>query len=76
MLSLRELKLYLMDVQVVSLFELANRFNVEPDIVRARISHFIRKGQVRKLLKTSKCGTQCAKCNPLITELYEWVLSS
>ena len=74
MLSLQDLKKFLVTAHVASLFEISKHFNVDADLVRARISHFVKKGHVRCVQKTAKCGSSCSRCSPLITELYEWVV--
>ncbi len=73
MLSVRELKSFLQEVQAASLFDLSHRFASSPDLVRDRIQLLLRKGCVRKVCKTSDCGTKCVKCDPLFTEIYQWV---
>jgi hypothetical protein len=60
--------------QTMSLFDMSVKLNVEPKVLRDMLSLLIRKGQVRRCMKTPRCGTQCSKCSELITEIYEWVL--
>ena len=72
-MSLVELKQYMMRVKVSNVFNISAHFGVSPEIVRDRLSHWIRKGRVRCTTKTTKCGTQCAKCSPYLREVYEWV---
>ena len=70
---LTEIKKYLRQTQAVSLFELSHKFNTNTDVMRDMLSHWVRKGHVRCLRKTSACGSSCQKCSPAITEVYEWV---
>lgn len=70
---LTKIKQHLKNERLVSLFDLATRFNLEPEIIREMLRLFIRKGNLREQKKTSRCGTKCAKCHPAMTEMYEWV---
>jgi putative ferrous iron transport protein C len=70
---LMKVKEYLKTQRLVSLFDLTTRFNLDPEIVREMLKLFISKGKLRLQQKTARCGTQCAKCHPAMTELYEWV---
>lgn len=68
-----KLKQYVKANRLVSLFELITRFNIEPDVLREMLKLLIRKGIVQLKSKTDNCGSKCVKCNPSVTELYEWV---
>ncbi len=71
-LTLQELKAYLRENRAASLFELTIHFNADPDSVRDMLEHWIRKNNVRKTQKSSGCN-KCCQCNPLTTEVYEWI---
>jgi len=32
----------------------------------------MQKGKVREVKRTDSCGDKCQRCDPLLTELYEW----
>lgn len=72
---LLELKRYLMQQQRANLFDLSTRFGVRPDVMRDMLAVYVRKGCVRSCERAEQCGTSCARCNPLFTEVYEWYSS-
>ena len=72
-MTLIELKNYLKQQCTVDLLTLTQHFNVESDIMRDMLEHWIRKGKVRKTSKATKCCEQCYECDPLTLEIYEWV---
>ncbi len=72
-MSLLGIKKYLMQVRIASMSSLAVYFNANPATLRDMLSHWERKGCLRKCLKTQACGGSCFKCDPLLTEIYEWV---
>lgn len=72
-MSLLDLKLHLQQTKISSMFELSNRFNCDPALLRDKLQHWIRKGRVKVCTKTPRCGTICQSCSPLLTEMYQWV---
>ncbi len=72
-MSLIDIKNYFMQVKIASLANICTYFNSDSDVLRAMLSHWIRKGKIRKFAKTNACGSQCAKCSPSQVEIYEWV---
>lgn len=70
---LSDLKRYLQQRERVSLNELSIHFNTDADALRGMLGKWIGKGKVRQLAANSSCGTSCCKCDPTLTELYEWV---
>lgn len=68
------LKQHLEIKRLVSMFDMKTRFNLDPEILRNMLQHWIAKGKVRQRNKTEFCGGKCIKCDPLIVELYEWVV--
>ncbi len=70
---LTQLKSHLRLNQTASLFDMALRFNTEPNVIRDMLQLWINKGKVRKCMKTPQCGSKCSKCDPLLTEVYQWV---
>ena len=70
---LADLKSYLQANRRVSLLDLANRFDVDPNAVRGMLEKWISKGRVRRLASGTACGQGCCQCDPTQMELYEWV---
>ncbi len=73
MMLLQQVKQYLIQRRIVSLMDLKQEFKSDSDVLRDMLQLWIAKGKVRCLQKTSACGTRCTRCDPLFTELYEWV---
>ncbi|MGZ8903036.1 MAG: FeoC-like transcriptional regulator, partial [Methylobacter sp.] len=46
---------------------------MDADALRGMLGKWISKGNVRKLSAGASCGTSCCKCDPALTELYEWI---
>jgi hypothetical protein len=69
-LDLRE---FLKQQHRVALKDLVTHFDIEPDAIRGMLGKWISKGKVRKLSLEANCGGSCCKCDPTLTELYEWV---
>ncbi|MFA6053573.1 MAG: FeoC-like transcriptional regulator [Methylobacter sp.] len=70
---LSDLRDYLIQQRRVTLSDLAVHFNMDADALRGMLGKWISKGKVRKLSVDSSCGTRCCKCDPALTELYEWI---
>ncbi|MBX9586590.1 MAG: FeoC-like transcriptional regulator [Gammaproteobacteria bacterium] len=70
---LQQVKQYLMQRHVVSLMDLKREFKSDSDVLRDMLQLWIAKGKVRCLQKTPACGVRCTQCDPLLTELYEWI---
>ncbi|GAB6141872.1 FeoC-like transcriptional regulator [Methylosoma difficile] len=70
---LSDLRQYLKQQHRVALKDLVNHFNVDADALRGMLGKWISKGNVRRLTPEGNCGTSCCKCDPALTELYEWV---
>ena len=73
-MSLIEIKNYLQQVKMASLGALTQYFRTDPDMMRCMLDHWIRKGKIRKCMKTPACGSKCGKCDVAVTEIYEWVV--
>lgn len=69
---LSDLRDYLIIRHRVVLNDLVIHFNMDANALRGMLSKWISKGKVRKLSAESSCGTTCCKCDPLMTEIYEW----
>ncbi|MEQ1557692.1 MAG: FeoC-like transcriptional regulator [Methyloglobulus sp.] len=70
---LSELRSYLQQQKRVALKDMENHFNIDADALRGMLSKWIAKGAVRKMPSGTSCSTGCCKCDPALTELYEWV---
>ncbi len=70
---LSDLKTYLILQRRVVLHDLVTHFNIEANAIRGMLDKWIIKGKVRKYGKESGCGTSCCKCDPTLTEIYEWL---
>jgi hypothetical protein len=70
---LSDLRSYLKQQGRVSLADLVNHFGTDADALRGMLDKWISKGCVRPLPLGSTCGTGCCKCDPTLTELYEWI---
>ena len=71
---LSDLRNYLQDKHRVTLNDLVLHFHVDANALRGMLAKWISKGKVR-LSPTvgTSCGTSCCKCDPLLTEIYEWI---
>ncbi len=72
-MRLLELKQFLVSHKSVSMLQLCQRFNSDAAVMRDMLQHFINKGNISCCKANNACGTQCVKCNPLLTEVYQWV---
>jgi putative ferrous iron transport protein C len=70
---LSDLRDYIKQQHRVALKDLVTHFNMDADALRGMLGKWISKGKVRKMPMTSSCGTACCKCDPTLTELYEWL---
>ncbi len=69
---LSQLRDYLAERCRLSLQDMANHFDADPEALRGMLAILERKGQVQKLAAGTACGG-CCKCNDAAPELYEWV---
>jgi len=70
---LSDLRDYLKQQQRVTLHDLMIHFRMDADALRGMLAVWMRKGKVKKNVPDSAaCGTSCCKCDPTLTELYEW----
>jgi len=72
-MTLLELRDYLKTQRRVSLLDLTRHFDSAPDALRGMLAKWISKGKVRVARVQSSCGTSCCQCDPLLTEIYEWI---
>lgn len=70
---LSELRSYLQQQRRVPLNDLVLHFNIDADALRGMLQKWINKGKVKLTTAGSSCGTGCCKCDPLLTDIYEWI---
>lgn len=69
-----EVKRYLSERKLAPLTDIALHFDIEPDTVRGLLSHWIRKGRVRRHQDDGcKNGGGCCGCGAHSKEIYEWL---
>ena len=69
-----EVKRYLSERKLAPLNDIALHFDLEADAVRGLLSHWIRKGRVRRHQDNScKSGGSCGGCGEHHKEIYEWI---
>ena len=73
---LSDLRSYLKAQHRVALIDLVNHFDIEADAIRGMLGKWVSKGKVKQLSMEKGCGTSCCKCDPTLTEIYEWVENS
>lgn len=71
---LSEVKIYLQENHVTNMFNLIHHFKTDPETMRGMLGHWIRKGKIRKLEPSLNKCEKCQQCDPLIMEIYEWVI--
>ena len=69
---LSEVRDYLSGRGRAPLADLAHRFEVEPEALRAMLDVWVRKGRVRRIDDSTKTCGGCCGCNGA-PEVYEWV---
>lgn len=71
---LSDLRQYLESRKRASLNDLVLHFQIDATALRGMLAKWISKGRVRQQLAGGvACGTSCCQCDPLLTEIYEWV---
>ena len=71
---LSELRDYIQRQGRVSLNDLVLHFQIDADALRGMLKKWVSKGRIRQhAAGGSNCGTSCCQCDPLLTEIYEWV---
>ncbi len=61
-MSLLAIKEHMMQVKIASLSTLCACLNTDADVLRHMLTHWERKGKIRKFTKTPACGSQCSNC--------------
>ena len=72
---LAELRSYLQEKKRITLNDLVVHFKIDADALRGMLRKWMQKGKVRLITGGggASCGVSCCKCDPLLTEIYEWV---
>ncbi len=71
---LSDLRGYLQSNRRATLHDLVLHFHMDADALRGMLGKWISKGKVRQSAAGNACGSGgCCKCDPLLTEIYEWV---
>lgn len=70
---LAELRNLLQTQKAMNLWQLTKCLHVEPELMRDMLQHWIRKGKVLKCPLMPGCVSKCGKCNPMLSEIYQWV---
>ena len=69
---LKELQQFVAQHKKVSLADLQLHFRIDADALRGMLNRLIRKGRIRKMEHSKKCGG-CHSCADEAIEFYEWV---
>lgn len=70
---LLKLKKYLEKQGTVNMFDLSRSLRSDPEVLRQMLAIWMQKGKVREVQRSDSCGDKCQRCDPLLTEIYEWV---
>jgi hypothetical protein len=70
---LSEIRDFVRQRKQCTLQELVLHFDIDAEALRGMLAKWIRKGKIRQLPVSPACGSGCHKCDPALTELYEWV---
>jgi Mn-dependent DtxR family transcriptional regulator len=70
---LSDLRNYLRQQRRAALKDMETHFNIDADAIRGMLGKWIAKGYVKKLPSGTSCASGCCKCDPALTELYEWI---
>ncbi|MGY0219695.1 FeoC-like transcriptional regulator [Endozoicomonadaceae bacterium StTr2] len=68
-------RLLMSRAEMVSLYELANHFDVEESVMSGMLTHWLRKGRVIRM--ESPCDKGCGGCDKSSDgEWYQWVVAA
>ena len=71
-MTLSDIKKYLVDRQQATVMDIANHFYSQPEIVKDMLQHWLRKGKIEQL-QTQGCSG-CNKCDGTAMEIYRWII--
>jgi hypothetical protein len=63
---------YIQKRQRVSVADIVNRFDADPDAVREMLALLERKKRIHRIPSVPACGSSCRQCDSAATELYAW----
>lgn len=66
------LKKHLKKEQQMNMLDLSRALKSDPEVLRQMLEIWIQKGKVRAVQRSDACGDKCQRCDPLLTEIYEW----
>ncbi|MDX1823673.1 MAG: FeoC-like transcriptional regulator [Thiohalomonadales bacterium] len=69
---LSDIRKYIEQRGQVTLADMANHFESDPEALRGMLNVWIRKGKITRHLCTSACGSSCKGCDSAATEIYIW----
>jgi len=69
---LSELRNYMQARRRVSLVDMVNRFNVDPEALRGMLDRLVSKGRIEKIQQNNSCAKTCSKCDVNSLEIYQW----
>jgi putative ferrous iron transport protein C len=71
---LSEMRDYLHNQKRASIKDIALHFEMDADATRGLLAVWIKKGKIKNSTAGgAACGTSCCQCDPLVTEIYEWI---
>ena len=71
---LSEMRDYLHNQKRASIKDIALHFEMDADATRGLLAVWIKKGKIKNTTAGGPaCGTSCCQCDPLVTEIYEWI---
>ena len=69
---LLKLKNHLQKQKTVNMHDLSRALRSNPEVLRQMLAIWVQKGKVREVQRAPSCGDKCQRCDPLLTEIYEW----
>lgn len=69
---LSELRDHIRVQRRVILNDLVTHFQTDPEALRGMLAKLSSKGKIVKTTAEKDCGSTCCKCDPALTEIYEW----
>jgi len=71
---LSNIRAYMREHRRVSIVDLSDRFDSQPEAVRGMLANWVSRGRVRQVELDQHCGG-CTRCDTSKFEVYEWVVS-
>lgn len=70
---LTEIKEYLIAHKRAFVADVATHFSIPPEVARAALDHWVRKGKVSRLDVEDQCQAGCGKPCSERLEVYQWI---